>query len=540
MAVVREFTLPDLGEGLTEATVVRWLVEVGEVVAVDQPVVEVETAKALVDVPCPYGGVVTARFGDEGAELPVGSPLLTVAVGSQAAAAAGQGAGAGRGAGEGDAGGVEKAGVAGEAGGAVEGAGGAGAGAGADAGAGAGAGAGVAEGSGNVLVGYGTSAAAARRRRVRPPRTGAGAAGGAGGGTGGVSGAGRSEASEPDDVRRGGAATGPVPVISPLVRRLAREHGLDLREIRGTGPEGLILRTDVELVVRARAAGAGNRAEAGVVHGAAGAVTEAGTGTGTGVGVGAGVGARGGVGAGAAGGAVVSAGLPLEAERIPLRGMRGAAAEKFRRSRQEIPDATCWVDADATELLAARRDMNAAGGAKVSLLALLARVCTAALARYPQLNATVDLEANEIVRLPAVHLGFAAQTERGLVVPVVRDAHRRSAEGLTAEMARLTEAARSGALGLADLTHGTFTLNNYGVFGVDGSTPIINHPEAAMLGVGRITAKPWVHAGELAVRQVVQLSLTFDHRVCDGGTAGGFLRFVADCVERPAVLLRTL
>ncbi|GCD36419.1 dihydrolipoamide acetyltransferase component of pyruvate dehydrogenase complex [Streptomyces chrestomyceticus JCM 4735] len=237
---------------------------------------------------------------------------------------------------------------------------------------------------------------------------------------------------------------------------------------------------------------------------------------------------------------MASVGLPLEAERIPLRGMRGAAAEKFRRSRQEIPDATCWVDADATELLAARRDMNAAGGPKVSLLALLARVCTAALARYPQLNATVDLEANEIVRLPAVHLGFAAQTDRGLVVPVVRDAHRRTAEGLSAEMARLTEAARTGALGLAELTHGTFTLNNYGVFGVDGSTPIINHPEAAMLGVGRITAKPWVHEGELAVRQVVQLSLTFDHRVCDGGTAGGFLRFVADCVERPAVLLRTL
>ncbi|MEU4198584.1 dihydrolipoamide acetyltransferase family protein [Streptomyces sp. NPDC045456] len=508
MAVVREFTLPDLGEGLTEATVVRWLVEVGEVVAVDQPVVEVETAKALVDVPCPYGGVVTARFGDEGAELPVGSPLLTVAVGSQAPGA-GQAGAAEEGAGAGEA--------SGEAGG--------------DAGSGAGTGA--AEGSGNVLVGYGTSAAAARRRRVRPS-AGAGAAGG----PGGASGAGRGGASGPKDVRRGGAAAGPVPVISPLVRRLAREHGLDLREIRGSGPEGLILRTDVEMAVRARAAGAGT-----------GAVTEAGARVGAGARPGVGLGAVGGEGrpsavsgsaAGAEGGAVTSVGLPPEAERIPLRGMRGAAAEKFRRSRQEIPDATCWVDADATELLAARRDMNAAGGAKVSLLALLARVCTAALARYPQLNATVDLAANEIVRLPAVHLGFAAQTDRGLVVPVVRDAHRRTAEGLSAEMARLTEAARTGQLGLAELTHGTFTLNNYGVFGVDGSTPIINHPEAAMLGVGRITAKPWVHEGELAVRQVVQLSLTFDHRVCDGGTAGGFLRFVADCVERPAVLLRSV
>ncbi|MEU6960147.1 dihydrolipoamide acetyltransferase family protein [Streptomyces chrestomyceticus] len=542
MAVVREFTLPDLGEGLTEATVVRWLVEVGEVVAVDQPVVEVETAKALVDVPCPYGGVVTARFGDEGAELPVGSPLLTVAVGTQAGAG-GETAGAGEGAGAREGVGAGAGGVSGEAGG-VAGSGedsgsGEDAGSGAGVGASAGAGAGAAEGSGNVLVGYGTSAAAGRRRRVRP-KAGAGAAGG----PGEASGAGRTEAPGPGDVRRGGPAAGPVPVISPLVRRLAREHGLDLREIRGSGPEGLILRTDVETAVRARAAG--TQAGAGAGRGVAGARTGAEVGAGAGLGAGGGAGRPSGSPgvpgsvSGAEGGAVASGGLPLEVERIPLRGMRGAAAEKFRRSRQEIPDATCWVDADATELLAARRDMNAAGGPKVSLLALLARVCTAALARYPQLNATVDPEANEIVRLPAVHLGFAAQTDRGLVVPVVRDAHRRTAEGLSAEMARLTEAARTGALGLAELTHGTFTLNNYGVFGVDGSTPIINHPEAAMLGVGRITAKPWVHEGELAVRQVVQLSLTFDHRVCDGGTAGGFLRFVADCVERPAVLLRTL
>lgn len=183
--------------------------------------------------------------------------------------------------------------------------------------------------------------------------------------------------------------------------------------------------------------------------------------------------------------------------------------------------------------MAARTAMNAAGGPKISLLALLGRICTAALARHPELNSTVDMAAREIVRLPAVHLGFAAQTDRGLVVPVVRDAHTRSAESLSAEFARLTEAGRAGTLTPGDLTGGTFTLNNYGVFGVDGSTPILNHPEAAMLGVGRIVPKPWVHQGELAVRQVVQLSLTFDHRVCDGGTAGGFLRYVADCVERP-------
>ncbi|MFF7703386.1 dihydrolipoamide acetyltransferase family protein [Streptomyces lydicus] len=488
MAVVREFTLPDLGEGLTEATIVQWMVEVGEVVAVDQPVVEVETAKAMVEVPCPYGGVVTARFGAEGAEVPVGAPLVTVAVGAvpddlTGTAPSAHGSEAGAPAGPADA---------------------------------------AEAGSGNVLVGYGTSAAAARRRRIRPGGTGpaagasrpaeqvaagqdssgAEAAGAPGAGAVAAAGA-RTGANGSAAARAAEAGSRTVAVISPLVRRMAREHDLDLREVTGSGRDGLILRTDVECAIRTRQ----ERATAGA------GVTEA---------------------VGAAAGAAA----PTGEERIPLRGMLGAAAEKFSRSRREIPEATCWVDADATELLAARRAMNVPGAPKVSLLALLARITTAALARFPQLNSTVDTKTQEIVRLPAVHLGFAAQTDRGLVVPVVRDAHARTVEDLSAEFARLTETAREGGLSLAELTHGTFTLNNYGVFGVDGSTPIINHPEAAMLGVGRIAAKPWVHDGELAVRQVVQLSLTFDHRVCDGGTAGGFLRFVADCVEQPALLLR--
>jgi 2-oxoisovalerate dehydrogenase E2 component (dihydrolipoyl transacylase) len=484
MAQVLEFKLPDLGEGLTEAEIVRWLVQVGDVVAIDQPVVEVETAKAMVEVPCPYGGVVTARFGEEGTELPVGAPLLTVAVGAPVAGGSTGSSGAA---------------------GAVQGA----------------ESAGKAEGSGNVLVGYGTSEAPKRRRRVRPtppvsPAASTGASGGTvnGGVTAVVAERALADATQlaSDPVR----GDGPVPVISPLVRRLARENGLDLRKLHGSGPDGLILRADVEQALRAGTAGATTSPAAPT------AVAQP---------------------------APVSAGVPVavpaRAEstagtRVPLRGVRGAVADKLSRSRREIPDATCWVDADATELMNARAAMNAAGGPKISLLALLARICTAALARFPELNSTVDMEAREIVRLDQVHLGFAAQTERGLVVPVVRDAHVRDAESLSAEFARLTEAARTGTLTPAQLTGGTFTLNNYGVFGVDGSTPIINHPEAAMLGVGRIVPKPWVHQGELAVRQVVQLSLTFDHRVCDGGTAGGFLRYVADCVEQPAVLLRTL
>lgn len=458
MAEVREFALPDLGEGLTEATIVRWMVAVGEMVAVDQAVVEVETAKALVDVPCPHAGVVTARYGEEGDEVPVGTPLVAVAVGSPA------GAGADR---------VPAAAPASAAA------------------APAAASSGADEGSGNVLVGYGTQAPAARRRR--PVRGGPAAP--------------AAPAPAPAPAPAEPVNSTPVAVISPLVRRVAREHGIDLRTVTGSGPEGLVLRADVE-----RAAHAPRRPATDATPETLPESTGAGTGT-----------------------------------RTPLRGLRGAVAEKMSRSRREIPDATCWVDADATELLAARRAMNAppaapgaAPRAKISLLALLARICVDALARHPELNSTVDTEAREVVRLDAVHLGFAAQTDRGLIVPVVRDAHTRGAEGLSAEIARLTDAVRDGALSPAELTGGTFTLNNYGVFGVDGSTPIINHPEAAMLGVGRIVQKPWVVAGELAVRHVVQLSLTFDHRVCDGGTAGGFLRHVADCVEQPAVLLRTL
>ncbi|MGQ5577121.1 dihydrolipoamide acetyltransferase family protein [Streptomyces sp. ECR3.8] len=469
MAQVLEFKLPDLGEGLTEAEIVRWLVEVGDVVAVDQPVVEVETAKAMVEVPCPYGGVVTARFGAEGTELPVGAPLLTVAVGRTAdGRPAGDASGAGTDGAKDGASGREPA----------------------------------AEGSGNVLVGYGTSEAPARRRRVRPAASVAN---------------GRPRAPEPvrgtrptetpsTPTGRAAPADGPVPVISPLVRRLARQNGLDLRKLTGSGPDGLILRADVEHALRA-----GDTRDRPDTTKATAAPAPAASGVGT-----------------------------ASVTRVPLKGIRGAVADKLSRSRTEIPDATCWVDADATELIRTRAAMNAAGGPKISVLALLARICTAALARFPELNSSVDTEAREIVRYADVHLGFAAQTERGLVVPVVRDAHTRDTESLTAEFARLTEAAREGTLTPAQLTGGTFTLNNYGVFGVDGSTPIINHPEAAMLGVGRIVPKPWVHEGELAVRQVVQLSLTFDHRVCDGGTAGGFLRYVADCVEQPAVLLRTL
>jgi 2-oxoisovalerate dehydrogenase E2 component (dihydrolipoyl transacylase) len=430
------FNLPDLGEGLTEAEIVEWRVEVGDVVEVDQIVVEVETAKAVVDVPCPYAGRVVARHGVPGEARPVGGPLISIEpVGSEPSGHAGYRA-------------EERA------------------------------------GSGNVLVGYGTGHGQAGRRRHRQV-------------------AGRGASAEPS--ANGVAGTAAVAasadaaplVISPLVRRLAREHGLDVATLRGTGPGGVVRRADVDAAL---GVGALPPADVGVVS-------------------------------------------PAGADEtvIPLRGVRKAIADKLSRSRREIPEVTIWVDADATELMATRAAINAARPDRpVSVLALLARICIHGLQRFPELNARVDTEREQIVRSGRIHLGIAAQTDRGLVVPVIADAHRLTTSELADRLAETTQQARAGTLPPARLTGGTFTLNNYGVFGVDGSTPIINHPEAALLGIGRITDKPWTVDGQLAVRKLTQLSLTFDHRVCDGGVAGGFLRHVADRVERPALLLAEL
>ncbi|TDC51530.1 2-oxo acid dehydrogenase subunit E2 [Jiangella ureilytica] len=405
----RTFVLPDLGEGLTEAEIVAWRVAEGDEVGVDDVVVDVETAKATVEVPCPHAGRVTRLHGAPGTMVAVGAPLITVAGATAEPAATGSGA---------------------------------------------------------VLVGYGTENATMRRRsRSRTV------------------------------VAAGGSAPR---VLSPVVRRLARDRGVDVRVLSGSGPDGVILRRDVEAAPAAAAERSPNGPPARPQR--------------------------------------ESHPTPSVQSRQTLHGIRRAIAEKSARSRREIPDATTWVDVDATGLMEAREALG------VGLLALLGRISVAALTRFPELNASVEHDGDDLVLVRHGHvgLGFAAQTERGLVVPVVHEADRLSTAELAAELARLTEAARAGALTPEQLTGGTFTLNNYGVFGVDGSTPIVNHPEAALLGVGRIVDKPWVVDGQLAVRKVTQLSLTFDHRVCDGGVAGGFLRYVADCVERPLGLLLDL
>jgi 2-oxoisovalerate dehydrogenase E2 component (dihydrolipoyl transacylase) len=204
-----------------------------------------------------------------------------------------------------------------------------------------------------------------------------------------------------------------------------------------------------------------------------------------------------------------------------------------------------WVDVDATALVKMRAALKKSDPHTTpGLLAFIARFVIAGLKKFPELNTrivttedTAGGAMQEIVAFDGVNLGFAAQTERGLMVPSVRNADRLSARGLDAEIRRLTAVVREGKATPAELGSGTFTLNNYGVFGVDGSAAIINHPEVGILGAGRIIDRPWVVHGELAVRRVTELTLTFDHRVCDGGTAGGFLRYVADAIENPGSVL---
>ena len=438
-----DFLLPDLGEGLTEAELISWHVQIGDRVEVDQNVAEVETAKAVVEVPIPFAGLVSALHAEPGAVLAVGAPLITVAPGVQPPN-------------------LREPGV-------------------------------VTPGpsdddSGNVLIGYGTGAASRHPRRGAPTKQAA--------------------APAPQAALDG---RGPVPVISPLVRKLARDGGLDLARVAGTGPGGMIRRYDVEQALAAA------RRSSPVAASADGSAATASPPIAP----------------------VPPAGhKPGEIRRL-IRGAHKAMAANVTRSRREIPEATVWVDADATGLLEARAALNArTPGQPVSLIALLARFAILGLRRYPELNA--HIEDDEIVIPRHVHLGFAAQTERGLVVPVVRDAHLQSVRELSAALAQRKAAARSGRLAPAELTGGTITVNNYGVFGVDGSAAIINHPEVAIVGLGRIIDRPWAVGGQLAVRKVAELTLAFDHRVCDGGTAGGFLRYIADCVESPVLALGDL
>ena len=459
----REFILPDLGEGLTEAEIVAWLVAPGDEVAIDQPVVELESAKSVVQLPSPFAGVVESLGGEVGGVLHAGQVLMTLGQPADAAAP-----------------------VAAEPGVAVptETA---------------------SEDSGAVLIGYGTRSSTATKRAASAParfgRRRVAAADGGGGRPAAPQSTATGAPHRLDPARRS-------PVVSPLVRRIARDHGFEASQLVGSGPDHLVLRRDVESFVRELEAPqeAAEPAQAPPA------------------------------------GATRPSAPPPDGEdrRIPLDRMRRAAAAHFTRSRREIPEATVWVDVDATPLLDARRQLQDATGERFGVTALVARFAVAGLQRHPLLNSSFDAERDEIVVHASVNLGVAAQTPRGLMVPVVHGAERMSLRALRDAIGDRTDAVAGGAFAPDALTGGTFTLNNYGTLGVDGSAAIINHPEAAMLGVGRLKERPWVVDGQLVVRTVTELTLSFDHRVCDGAEAAAFLTFVAGCIERPISVLAEL
>lgn len=454
----RVFRLPDLGEGLTEAGLVQWLVAVGDTITTDQPIAEVETAKSVVELPSPFAGIVRALHGEAGDTIDVGAPVLEVGDPEAAPDAPSDGASD-----------VEREAYREE----------------------------ERAGSGNVLIGYGTKESSTKGRRRRPVASAPPAAP-ASVSVPATAPAPPAPAPAPaasDESRR------PVAVRSPLVRRLARDLGLDVHTITGTGTDGAITRSDVLSAAVDNAvdgAAAHQRVAGPEPHGDAASLD----------------------------------GLTVRA-RERLSPLRRAVSAKLSRSRAEIPEATVWVDVDATELWNLRTQMAPAGGKGPSVTALLARFVLMALEDYPVLASRLSDDGGELISFDGVNLGVAADTERGLMVPVIPQAHTLSVEQLDVALRELAASARAGSLPPERLRGSTFTLNNYGGLGVDGSAAIINHPDVAILGIGRIIERPWVVNGEIVVRRITQLSFVFDHRVCDGGYAAGFLRRVTELVEHP-------
>ena len=451
----REFRLPDVGEGLTEADIVTWRVKPGDTVTVNQIIVDIETAKAVVELPSPYAGVVAALLVTEGQTVDVGTPIIAVEVPGAAP----------------QPGGPAPAAPATPA---------------ADPAAIAAAGprpssedlippVPPAEERQAVLVGYGVKAGATTRRARKAP-------------------AGNGSVAETAPASANGAAGGHASVLAkPPVRKLARELGVDLGGLAGSGPGGSITRDDVQ-----QAAGA--PAVAPAVAGLAEA----------------------------------------REERIPIRGVRKHTAAAVAASARQAPHVTEFlqVDVQATvEAVRRLRDLPEFAGVRVSPLLLVARALLTAVARHPMINSTWDEDAQEIVVKHYVNLGIAAATERGLIVPTIKGAHAMSLPALARALAGLADTARAGQASPADLTGGTITITNVGVFGVDAGTPIITPPEAAILAFGQIRDAPWVVDGQLAVRKVMTLSLSFDHRIVDGDLGSAVLRDIGAMLHDPLRML---
>lgn len=495
MSDAKQFRLPDVGEGLTEAEIVSWKVKPGDTVRVNEIVVEIETAKSLVELPSPFAGVVSELLVEEGTTVDVGTPIITVATGEPG--------GTGDTGEPGDPGNTEPLAPAvgtppdegfvepGLIGGAAPG------------------------GRTSVLVGYGPKTTTAARR----PRKSAGT-GGTGGTAAGTTPPAASAATaqqavqtsmmtmptplreptleeSPHSAPAQAAPAGPAAPVAkvlakPPVRRLARDLGVDLSTVTPSGEGGVVTRADVESVASV-----------------------------------------------ASGGWSTVAGGQRET-RVPVKGVRKMTAQAMVASAFTAPHVTEWVTVDVTrtmrtvEVLKQDRDFQ---HVKVTPLLMVAKALLLAVRRNPGVNASWDEAAQEIVLKHYVNLGIAAATPRGLVVPNIKDADRMSLRELAEAMQSLTATAREGRTQPAEMAGGTMTITNVGVFGVDAGTPILNPGEAVILCFGAVRDMPWVHEGQVTVRKVTQLALSFDHRIVDGQLGSMFLADVARVLEDPATAL---
>ncbi|WP_084128310.1 dihydrolipoamide acetyltransferase family protein [Demequina sp. NBRC 110055] len=464
MPTYQQFNLPDAGEGLTEADIVTWSVAVGDTVEVNQPIVEIETAKSLVELPSPFSGVVTKLLVEEGETVEVGVPILEVDVDPDGAAPAEPSEPVAAA----DAVAEQPSPVA------EESATSAGAGAPAPSAAAA---APSEEGSGAVLVGYGVKAGSATRRE-------------------------RVEGSlEPIG---GFEASGDYPVLAkPPVRKLAKELGVDLTTVTPSGPGGLVTREDVEQQVKATAAQTlATYPEDDQPWLASGTTTRDG-----------------------------------RATRVPVKSVRKRTADAMVQSAFTAPHVTEFLTVDVTETmnlvarLKADRDF---ADVRVTPLLIVAKALLLAVRRHPEVNAAWDESAREIVYKHYVNLGIAASTPRGLVVPNIKDAHRLPLHALAVELQNLTAEARNGSTSPRAMSDGTITITNIGPLGIDTGTPILNPGESAILAFGAVRQQPWVHEGEIAIRWVTTLALSFDHRLIDGELGARVLADVGRVMQDPS------
>jgi len=464
----QEFRLPDVGEGLVEAEIVSWKVKPGDTVKLNDTIVEIETAKSLVELPVPFAGVVAELLVPEGETVPVGTPIIAVETSISVNTGGPEPTGTPK---------EDRASVTappvqtpqdeewvepGLIGGPAPG------------------------GRTAVLVGYGPKTTEAKRR----PRKGAAPA---------------PVAAAPAPEATVSAVSTGYPsakvLAKPPVRKLAKDLGVDLGAVTPTGPGGVITRADVE----SHATGA----EAVVPVAAAPLY------------------------------AVPSyAPVPGQTEtRIPIKGVRKVTAQAMVSSAFTAPHVTEWITVDVTatmDLVKRLKNDRAFEGIKVSPLLIVAKACLLAARRTPELNASWDEAAQEIVLKHSVNLGIAAATPRGLIVPNVKNADAMTLPDLARAINDLTAVAREGKTQPADQAGGTFTITNVGVFGVDAGTPILNPGESGILCFGAVRKQPWVVEDEIVVRQITTLALSFDHRLVDGEQGSRFLADVAGILEDPA------